>query len=346
MSERSGASRGPFQAAKKLLRRSVLVNEAYFIAKNTIAGLRGGIEHSDFGRSSECTARADYAEEVFDRYLRDAGLAPSGLAGKRVVEIGPGDNLGAAFLFALHGAEVWTLDAFVVTREPGADEATAEALAQRAAFGDRTESPLNVLHTVHTVYGVPLERATDVLADGTFDLVLSNAVLEHVHNLDAALSQLDALLAPGGLQVHAVDLRDHGVFSRAGIHELAFLGVSDLVWRRMGDNIGLPNRRRMSAYRSAMRELGYDATYMVTHILGTPDALRDPLPLSDAVSQTARPRTAKALDSVPARAKRRLEGAPREDWVVQRFVMVARRNETLADGSRAGSGADSPGEHA
>lgn len=143
------APHGPLHAAKRLLRRSVAVNEAYFIVKNTVAGIRGGIEHADFGRESDVAARADYAEEVFSRYLGDADLTRAELEGLRVVEIGPGDNQGAAFLFALNGADVWTPDAFLVSREPGADEATADELARRCAAGDPPRSARDVLSGIH-----------------------------------------------------------------------------------------------------------------------------------------------------------------------------------------------------
>src|SRR5689334_2614698 len=53
-------------------------------------------------------------DHTFDGYLRHSGLTAADLAGKRVLELGPGDNIGVALRFAAAGATfVSTIDKFV-----------------------------------------------------------------------------------------------------------------------------------------------------------------------------------------------------------------------------------------
>jgi hypothetical protein len=54
-----------------------------------------------------------YVQEVFDDYLHYGHIDRRELAGMRILEIGPGANLGVALLFAAHGArEVVCVDRF------------------------------------------------------------------------------------------------------------------------------------------------------------------------------------------------------------------------------------------
>jgi SAM-dependent methyltransferase len=48
------------------------------------------------------------------------------------------------------------------------------------------------------------------LAVESADLVISQAVLEHVDDLDAAWSSMERILRPGGLMSHQIDFRSHG----------------------------------------------------------------------------------------------------------------------------------------
>src|SRR5437016_13339728 len=81
-------------------------------------------------------------------------------------------------------------------------------------------------------------------------------------------STLDGLLRPGGRQVHVVDLRDYGMFSKYGFHPLEFLTVPDTVYRYMVEASGQPNRRLVDYYRQAMAHFGYRTAVFRTWVLG------------------------------------------------------------------------------
>ena len=60
-----------------------------------------------------------YIEKQFTDYLKYAGLSAESLKGKRILELGPGDNLGVALRFLSAGAEsVVYLDRFYSKRDP------------------------------------------------------------------------------------------------------------------------------------------------------------------------------------------------------------------------------------
>jgi SAM-dependent methyltransferase len=305
---------------KSKLRSSIAVNEAYFVLKNLGARWRQTSRKVSLSRefmtSADPAARAEHAKDQFGMYQSLGGLDATSVTGRRVLEVGPGESLGAAFLFAAHGADVATLDAFRVKRSEHADIATAALLMKK--MGHEAKAASAILDRIDTRYGIPLERASDAFAPESFDLIVSNAVLEHTRDVQAALRQADALLRPGGCQIHNVGLGDHGVFTPGGIHELAFLGVSDFLWRLMTEHLALPNRSRVSTYREVLTSLDYTTTWSVTGILGV-DPLEPALALDGLLALPMRPETAKALSLLPAKSREFLEGAPIEDWLVQAF---------------------------
>ena len=58
------------------------------------------------------------------------------------------------------------------------------------------------------------------IADQSVDLVLSNAVLEHVRDLTKVAREMARITRPGGVQAHQVDCRHHRDFSRPLDHLL------------------------------------------------------------------------------------------------------------------------------
>lgn len=80
----------------------------------------------------------------------------------------------------------------------------------------------------------------------SIDYIVSNAVLEHVDNLNLLFSTLSQLLKDDGVMYHKVDLRCHNRFKKHG--ELYFHTFSDKAWNMMGGNIGQPNRVLLKEY--------------------------------------------------------------------------------------------------
>lgn len=221
----------------------------------------------------------DRARLVFRDYLTYAGLSERGLQGKRVLELGPGEDFGVALLFLAFGAErVMTIDKFHV--EGDRDRCRQVCLLLREHLNPQERTRFDAAVGVHRgvevnpsvlarVSGIGIEQAVTSLGGARFDLILSRAVLQEVDDPDVAFTVMDTALAPGGLFAHKVDLRDYGMFTDYGMHPLTFLTVPDRWYRWMTQGVGMPNRRLVDYYTEKMAELGYSAKLFVTHVLGS-----------------------------------------------------------------------------
>jgi SAM-dependent methyltransferase len=223
---------------------------------------------------------AEYVLRVVRDYLRAAGWSASDLRGKRILEVGPGDNLGVALLMASAGAErVVCLDRFQTARSESRNNEVYRLLAEKAKgeFGDpgklidsRGELATSIIEWSRDV---PIEDAARRFGPGSFDLIVSRAVLEHVFDLERAWQNMDTLLSPGGLMLHKVDFRNHGLFVPLG--PLGFLTVPEPLWTWISSPDPTLNRQRASAYEALATRTGYEWSLPVTH-LSTRDEEFDP----------------------------------------------------------------------
>ncbi|HMF10922.1 MAG TPA: methyltransferase domain-containing protein [Gemmataceae bacterium] len=177
-------------------------------------------------RKRDCTEekfRADVAYALSNGRDVIAAIQRLGMsvAGKTFLEIGPGINMGCPLVVAAYGAKPIVVDRFLAPwdrsyhgqfyarlreelkrTDPGADVRPLTAVLEARGY------PEDVIRRI----SAPLETAP--LPDGHCDFVRSNAVLEHVFDLDASFSQLYRVTRPGGYHLHQVDFRDHRNFDR------------------------------------------------------------------------------------------------------------------------------------
>ncbi|MFA5024712.1 MAG: methyltransferase domain-containing protein [Patescibacteria group bacterium] len=80
-----------------------------------------------------------------------------------------------------------------------------------------------------------------------FDIIISNAVLEHIkkEKINQAIKNMNLVLNDGGIMVHEIDFRDHTNFNRP----LANLKYTDEEWDKLTkDTIFYTNRLKLSDY--------------------------------------------------------------------------------------------------
>lgn len=267
---------------KQFAKRSNLAVIFYHVYDNWRAERRfksGEIEtssgsiHSTFTLSESLS----YINQVFDDYLTYSGISTNMLQGKRILEIGPGDNSVVALKFLVAGArQVVCLDKFFLKRDWEQQrkiyQASREQLSdsEKRIFDgiiDLTDGFASDSEKLLHIYGTGIEEAERVLEPGSFDLIVSRAVFEHLYDTDAAFSVMNKLLVPGGYMIHKIDFRDHGMFFGKH-HPLTFLTVPDAVYKLMTYDSGKPNRRLINYYRRKTRELGYDTKLFITQIVG------------------------------------------------------------------------------
>lgn len=156
-----------------------------------------------------------YAIGVFDAHVAKAGLSGK-LAGKRILELGPGDSIATAIIAAAHGAQAVLVDAGAFVRSDVAPYLEV-ARVHREKFGstlpeitsgDRIDSILSRCGAEYHTRGLASLRE---IKSGSIDLIFSQAVLEHIrrHEFLETMKECRRILKPGGIATHQVDLRDH-----------------------------------------------------------------------------------------------------------------------------------------
>jgi SAM-dependent methyltransferase len=301
------------RASRRAIGRALLRN-ARGAARRVTGRSRSdtGATHADMSVEQS----VGYVDAVFGDYVRHGFADPGEVRGSRVLEIGPGDNLGVALRLVAAGArEVVCVDRFRIARDGERERAVYRALG--VEFGAAVESgALRVLE------GVGVEDAPRVVGEGRFDLVASTAVLEEVDDPERALGAVDRLLAPGGRGVHRVDLRDYGMFSGRGGHPLAFLTVRDGVYRAMTAGSPSPNRALAGDYERLLRALGHEVEVLATQVLGgEPTEPRAGLERGVDYGEAERA----LVDAIRPRLRPRWRSRPLEDLLVCGILVRSRK---------------------
>jgi hypothetical protein len=241
-------------------------------------------DSSDGSTHDRCTAAASlgYIEQHLQDYERYGGVTAASLQGKRVLEIGPGDNVGAALhLLASGAAHVVCVDKYYIRHDTEKERRIYLALRERLSLKERRRFDEAVAlddgiklnpDRIQCIYRTGIEEAGDVLHGMRFDLIVSRGVLQYLEP-ERAFRVMDALLLPGGMMLHKIPFDDLGMFSKNGMNPLTFLTIPSSTYRRMTSDVTRPNRRLFDYYREKMDAMGYQARYYVTCVVGEPGEL-------------------------------------------------------------------------
>jgi SAM-dependent methyltransferase len=185
------------------------------------------------------------------------------IAGREIIEYGPGDTLSAGLALLAAGATTYTsLDRFVP--DYCAPDAKTWYRGIRAGWGaafpgrtwpddlDPDRFPEGYADRV-TILRDSIES---VRGSERFDVVTSWQVGEHVLDIASFAQQTARHLRPDGVAVHRVDFGPH---SWGGYDDpLLFLRFPAALWRAMGSNRGVPNRVRHHEFMQAWADAGLD----------------------------------------------------------------------------------------
>jgi SAM-dependent methyltransferase len=169
-------------------------------------------------QSARISAAVEYALNVHALYSQMLGDNADGL---RVLELGPGTDFGPQVLMADRVRAVTLADPYLADWDPDFHPAFYRELRGSVGASPSLDQVIDegrhdgVLRLAQE----PAERMT-ALPDGGFDVVLSNAVLEHVADIEAAAAELRRVSDPGAWHSHQVDFRYHRDFSRPLEHLL------------------------------------------------------------------------------------------------------------------------------
>jgi hypothetical protein len=327
----------------KLARRSktaIVAQKIYANRKMKRRFASGDIEtiHGSAHQTKTIAESLSYIEEEFNDYLRYADLQTQDLRGKRVLELGFGDNVGVALKILASGAtQVVCLDKFYSKRDQKQQQEIYQALRdtlkedakQRFDQAIDLQSGIEInSDRLKCINGMPLEVAAAALSSERqlFDLIISRAVLEEIYEPDAVFSAMDGLLSPGGYMLHKIDLSDYGMFRSAGMNPLTFLTISERVYRLMASDSGIPNRRPMSYYQGKMEELGYEAKILITDVIdrnGKGDLHPHKEKIELGVDYTES--TLAYVDQIRPQLRGAFRELPSEELIVAGIFLIARK---------------------
>lgn len=267
--------------------------------------------HAALRRGTGGTNSARYCYSVWMRHLLRHHRAGLSTAPRTVAELGPGDSLGIGLAALLCGAESYVaLDAVPHARTdanlavfdelvsmlrarapvPGVDEfpnlspSIDDCSFPHAVLPDgRLESALEESRVARlrddvsrlsgsVRYASEWWRAEAVEA-ASVDLILSQAVLEHVNDLEGTYAAMYQWLRSGGVMSHQIDLKSHETADAWNGH----WGYGDWVWRVMRGALPyLLNRVPASGHLAAATAAGF-VLVSVERLVRTDGLRRDEL---------------------------------------------------------------------
>ena len=249
----------------KRVAKAVLTNQIARFAPGAYIRLTG---ETGRGLGEESSGQAaSYFRTCFDDYFAKLGVSPADirafLTGKRILEYGPGDLPGVALLMVAHGAEaVVCVDRFPLMQLSEKNVAVIHDLLSSLGPEQRLRAESCFLHAADLAAGFHPDRIRYRIAPSglsglhdEIDLALSRAVLEHVNDLPATFADMHAAMKHDAIAIHQVDLKSHGLHQT---NPLDFLTWPEYLWRLMYSHKGVPNRLRITTYRSIIAQAGFD----------------------------------------------------------------------------------------
>ncbi len=165
--------------------------------------------------------------------------------GQRVLELGPGSDLATGAIMLHRGAASYHAVDLFDNRHQAPDDLYRKLGSRLSSSVDETR-----LGFIQTSFPDLPEL------HGEFDLVVSNACLEHVADIGGLFARLRQLSAPRATMVHQIDGRAHMRWFRD--HDpLNHLRYSERVYRSILDFPGAPNRLRSAEFSQLARAAGW-----------------------------------------------------------------------------------------
>ena len=148
------------------------------------------------------------------------------------------------------------------------ESSLAESLAPARVQTIRNSVELAASANSMVCYKAPW-NAPDIIDDASVDLMFSQAVLEHVDDLEGVYAAMRRWLKPGGMMTHQIDFKSHGKANAWNGH----WSYPDPVWKIIvGRRPYLLNRLPHSAHLKLMQRCGF--RILEDAVVRTPSELR------------------------------------------------------------------------
>lgn len=114
---------------------------------------------------------------------------------------------------------------------------------------------------LHFTYTIHAQGTLDIFPEGSFDLIFSSNVLEHVEKslLPAFTRDFYRILRPGGYSMHQIDLGDHLSYYDPRARAKNYLRYDDQTWKRFFENdVQYFNRVQKPEWMALLRASGLE----------------------------------------------------------------------------------------
>ena len=213
--------------------------------------------------SADIGRNADYVIKVVndhERKIQEYAGEDNPFWGKNVLEIGPGPDLGTGLCILAKGAKSYTaLDKNKLITQT--DDNFYEVLFNKIKDYPAYPSCLaayNKFKNGKQNAGIKYIHDKDFVLKGIpekIDLLLSQAVLEHIDDIAGAFNKIRTELSEGACLSNLVDASSHTRYIR-DIDPCNILRYSDFLYRLFKFN-GTPNRLRAAQYEEMFTNLGF-----------------------------------------------------------------------------------------
>ncbi|SFN65917.1 class I SAM-dependent methyltransferase [Nitrosospira briensis] len=207
-------------------------------AKHAIHGYTTPKPFSDIQR---CITYDASIAETWVEELRGFGES---VRGKRVLELGPGSDLGTGLCLLSHGAASYT----AFDRHDLAADVPSEIYTGLNTLMGSNFSPSDLNYVARGDFNM------EVLPQA-FDLVVSNAAFEHFDDIERTARQLSKVVTPGAVLCAFIDLQTHSRWIREADPNNIYRYPRWLY--RLFYFPGQPNRVRPHEYRQAFERCGW-----------------------------------------------------------------------------------------
>lgn len=214
---------------------------------------------------------AEYDVSVVERWMRGLERYTGGttsIAGKSILEVGPGSDLGVGLCLLAKGAGRYVavdkyglamhapaafydhLLAQLQRREPLCSVGELRAALEATSGEVPPTAPLSYL--VRSDFDIAA-----ALPEQSVDIVFSNAAFEHIEDVESTIGDISRAVRPGGVLIAEVDLRTHSRWIREKDPNNIYR-YSDRLYN-LFRYAGRPNRVRPVSYRRYLTARGWSA---------------------------------------------------------------------------------------
>jgi hypothetical protein len=243
--------------------------------------LKGYTTPTVFG-NDDLSAVAKHSRRVFldwKRVLQDYIPDPAPFAGKRVLELGPGDSLGTGMLIALEKSEYYdAFDMFPLARSTPADLYTnvlpgASGANDVSEVSDLVWNAIQGKSNYHFGYVVDPEFNIIKMARGRdYDLIVSCAAFCSFNYVELTIQQLSRIAKPGCVLCAEIDFKTHSRWIRENDPNNIYR-YSDVVYKLFYFS-GQPNRLRPIDYINYLKKFGWADIRIVPSALNKEEYVR------------------------------------------------------------------------